>query len=72
MCKQVAETFSLNLDASTQKDLNDIARLETCVTVVNPAQLMANFKSLETLRQRSSDVAAEDDRTMPNLLLDRD
>ena len=71
MCKQVAETFSLELDESTQKDLSEIARLDTCVTVVDAAQLMANFESLEMLRQRDPDVAAEDDRSVPDLLLDQ-
>ena len=67
----MAETFSLDLDDDTQKDLSDIARLDTCVTVVDAAQLMANFESLEMLHQRSSDVAAEDDRAVPNLLLEQ-
>ena len=71
MCLQVAETFSLELDDSTQKDLSDIARLDTCVTVVDAAQLMANFGSLEMLHQRSADVAAEDDRAVPDLLLEQ-
>ena len=68
---QVAETFTLDLDDSTQKDLSDIARLDTCVTVVDAAQLMANFDSLEMLHQRSADVAAEDDRAVADLLLEQ-
>ena len=71
MCIQVAETFSLDLDDSTQKDLSEIARLDTCVTVVDAAQLMSNFESLEMLHQRNPDVAAEDDRSVPDLLLDQ-
>ena len=68
---QVAGTFSLDLDDDTQKDLSDIARLDTCVTVVDAAQLKANFELLEMLRQRSSDAAAEDDRAVPNLVLEQ-
>ncbi|CAL5220091.1 g2042 [Coccomyxa viridis] len=69
--QQVAETFTLDLDDSTQQDLSDIARLDTCVTAVNAAQLMANFDSLEMLHQRSADVAAEDDRAVADLLLEQ-
>ena len=33
----------MDIDDSTQKDLSEIARLDTCVSVVDAAQLMANF-----------------------------
>ena len=69
--QQVAETFTLDLEDGSQAELKDIARLDTCVTVVDAAQLMANFKSLETLRQRDASVGDEDDRNVADLMLDQ-
>lgn len=69
--QQVAETFTLDLEDGSQAELKDIARLDTCVTVVDAAQLMANFRSLETLRQRDARVGDEDDRNVADLMLDQ-
>ncbi|BDA42376.1 probable metal chaperone YciC at N-terminal half [Coccomyxa sp. Obi] len=68
---QVAETFTLDLEDGSQAELKDIARLDTCVTVVDAAQLMTNFRSLETLRQRDASVGDEDDRNVADLMLDQ-
>jgi hypothetical protein len=67
----VAETFTLDLEDGSQAELKDIARLDTCVTVVDAAQLMANFRSLQTLKERDSTVADEDDRNVADLMLDQ-
>ncbi len=67
----MAETFTLDLEDGSQAELKDIARLDTCVTVVDAAQLMANFRSLETLRQRDASVGDEDDRNVADLMLDQ-
>lgn len=67
----MAETFTLDLGDGSQAELKDIARLDTCVTVVDAAQLMANFCSLETLRQRDVSVGDEDDRNVADLMLDQ-
>jgi len=69
--RQVAETFTLELEDGSQAELKDIARLDTCVTVVDAAQLMANFCSLDTLRQRDASVGDEDDRNVADLMLDQ-
>jgi hypothetical protein len=68
---QVAETFTLDLEDGSLAELKDVARLDTCVTVVDAAQLMANFASLETLRQRDPGVDDEDDRNVADLMLDQ-
>ncbi|CAL8467382.1 g6919 [Coccomyxa elongata] len=68
---QVAETFTLDVDDGTQTELKDIAELDTCVTVVDAGQLMANFASLETLKERDNTVEDEDDRNVADLMLDQ-
>ncbi|EIE18308.1 cobalamin synthesis protein P47K, partial [Coccomyxa subellipsoidea C-169] len=68
---QVAETFTLDVDDGSQAELKDMATLDTCVTVVDAAQLMANFESLQTLKQRDPDIADEDDRNVADLMLDQ-
>lgn len=49
--RQVAETFTLGIEDGSAAELKDVARLDTCVTVVDAANLMANFASLQSLRQ---------------------
>lgn len=44
---QVAETFTF---AEGESLLSDVARLDTCVTVVDAASLMENFSSLDLLK----------------------
>lgn len=68
---QVAETFTLEVEDGTAMELKDVARLDTCVTVVDAAALMANFGSLLSLRQVEAGVADEDDRNVADLLLDQ-
>lgn len=71
MHDQVAETFTLDVDDGSQAELKDMATLDTCVTVVDAAQLMANFESLQTLKQRDPGIADEDDRNVADLMLDQ-
>lgn len=69
--RQVAETFTLEVEDGSLAELKDIARLDTCVTVVDASRLMANFQSLETLKQRDPGVDDEDDRNVADLMLDQ-
>jgi G3E family GTPase len=61
----------MDVDDGTQAELRDVARLDTCVTVVDAAQLMANFGSLEKLGDRDPHTADEDDRNVADLMLDQ-
>ncbi|PRW34073.1 cobalamin synthesis P47K [Chlorella sorokiniana] len=67
---QVAETFALAAGEGGPA-LADVATLDTCVTVVDAANLMANFASLETLRDRGEAADEEDERGVAELLLDQ-
>lgn len=72
---QVAETFTLPVDAA--RTLQALARLDTCVTVVDAASFIDNLHEVETLRERSAaqggkeHVDAEDDRGVAELLIDQ-
>ncbi|KAL4436621.1 hypothetical protein ABPG75_003760 [Micractinium tetrahymenae] len=67
---QVAETFAMAAGEGGPP-LSEVARLDTCVTVVDAANLMANFASLESLRDRGEQASEEDDRNVAELLLDQ-
>ena len=70
--QQVAETFTLELqDEHGSVSLSEIARLDTCVTVVDAAQLLPNAASVESLAQRGEAATEEDDRNVADLLLDQ-
>ncbi|KAK9845165.1 hypothetical protein WJX84_005374 [Apatococcus fuscideae] len=49
---QVAETFEMQMDDDAAS-LKDIARLDTCVTVVDAASFMQHLQSVETLQEGS-------------------
>ncbi len=65
----VAETFTF--EDETGARLNDKARLDTMVTVVDLAQFDANLNSLQTLADAGTGLDATDERTIANLLLDQ-
>jgi G3E family GTPase len=70
---QVAETFTMELDDEEHGvvELSKIARLDTCVTVVDAAELLSNAASVESLAQRGEAATEEDDRNVADLLLDQ-
>jgi len=65
----IAATFDFR-DADG-KCLGDVARLDTMVTVVDAAQLLANFSSQDFLRDRGQAVAPDDTRALGALLADQ-
>ena len=68
---QVAETFTFSLADGAEVDLSDLARLDTCVTVVDAANFRHNWTSPETVCDRFNDVADEDERNVVDLMTDQ-
>jgi G3E family GTPase len=66
----VAETFTFPLD-ETGRSLSDVAQLDTMVTVVDAANLIHEFDSLDTLADRELAVDEDDERTIIDLLVDQ-
>ena len=65
----VAETFFFRNEAGFS--LEDIARLDTMVTVVDAANFEHDFGSPDLLRDRGQEVGPEDERTIIDLLVDQ-
>lgn len=65
----VAETFTFAAEDGTV--LNDLARLDTMVTVVDAAQFMALYQSTDTLAGRGVGLSVSDERTLVHLLTDQ-
>ena len=65
----VAETFFFRDEQGFS--LEEIAHLDTMVTVVDAANFEHDFDSSEKLRDRGQEVAAEDERTIVDLLVDQ-
>ncbi len=70
---QVAETFTMdvNLGNDSLQPLHELATLDTCVTVVDAANLLSNAESVESLMDRGDAAHEEDDRNVADLLLDQ-
>ncbi|PSC76814.1 cobalamin synthesis isoform B [Micractinium conductrix] len=68
--QQVAETFELP-PSEGAAPLKKLARLDTCVTVVDAAALQANMASIETVADREGADAAGGERNIADLLLDQ-
>ena len=67
---QVAETFTFELADGSEQDLSQLARLDTCVTVVDVANFRLNWNSPETLTQRFK-ATEEDERNVIDLMTDQ-
>eukprot|EP00753_Platysulcus_tardus_P004492 PLAT12542.10.p1 GENE.PLAT12542.10~~PLAT12542.10.p1 ORF type:complete len:562 (-),score=274.86 PLAT12542.10:1634-3295(-) len=74
---QVAETFTFGIataeDASEEDvvPLQDLARLDTCVTVVDAFNWNKDLNSPELLSHRYDDVTPEDERSVVDLMMDQ-
>ncbi|KAL4425217.1 hypothetical protein ABPG75_009233 [Micractinium tetrahymenae] len=68
--QQVAETFELPPSEGAEP-LKKLARLDTCVTVVDAANLLLNMASIETVADREGPEAAGGERNIADLLLDQ-
>lgn len=77
---QVAETFAIDqetLEGDTQNELlnleslKGLARLDTCVTVVDASSLLDVFDEAKFLAQKFEGADMEDDRTVTDLLCDQ-
>ena len=65
----VAETFTFTDEQG--RSLNDIARLDTMVTVVDARNFLDDYYSAESLEDREMAVSKEDGRSLVNLLVDQ-
>ncbi|MCG2842052.1 zinc metallochaperone GTPase ZigA [Sandaracinobacter sp. RS1-74] len=65
----VAATFSFRDEAGVS--LDDVARLDTMVTVVDALNLMADYTSEDFLADRGESLGEEDDRQLVSLLVEQ-
>lgn len=65
----VAETFTFEDEKG--HSLNDIARLDTMVTVVDARNFLADYHSRDELNDRGQGLSEEDGRTIVHLLTDQ-
>jgi G3E family GTPase len=65
----VAATFTFETD--TGVSLSDVARLDTMVTVVDAHRFLHDLGSLDDLKARQLALGEEDERTIPDLLIDQ-
>ena len=65
----VAATFDFEDEDGMR--LNDVARIDTMVTVVDAAKLLADFGSEASLLDRGETAGEDDDRQLANLLTDQ-
>ncbi|MCG8490965.1 MAG: zinc metallochaperone GTPase ZigA [Sneathiellales bacterium] len=65
----VAATFDFRDEDGMS--LNDVARLDTMVTVVDSVNLLQDYSSTDLLKDRGESLGEEDDRTLVDLLVDQ-
>jgi G3E family GTPase len=65
----VAATFEFRDE--DDNSLSDVAQLDTMVTVVDAANLLANYSSHDFLRDRGETAGPEDQRTLVDLLVEQ-
>jgi G3E family GTPase len=65
----VAETFTFADEEGNS--LSDVARLDTLVTVVDAQRFLEDWQSEDDLRARKMALGEDDERTVPDLLVDQ-
>lgn len=65
----VAATFDFRDE--DEKSLSDVAALDTMVTVVDAANLLTDYSSVDFLKDRGESLGEEDKRTLVDLLVDQ-
>ncbi len=65
----IAATFSFHDEGG--HSLSDIADIDTMATVVDAANLIANYSSVDLLRDRGETAGDEDTRTLVDLIVDQ-
>ncbi|WMC10720.1 zinc metallochaperone GTPase ZigA [Oceanimonas pelagia] len=65
----VAETFTF--EGEDGQRLNDIARLDTLVTVVDAVNFLADFQAAEALAERGESLGEDDERSVTDLLIEQ-
>ena len=65
----VAQTFTFTDENG--RTLNDIARLDTCVTVVDACRFLEDARAIETLQERGLAAGEEDERGVADLIVDQ-
>ncbi|MFI7981035.1 zinc metallochaperone GTPase ZigA [Acinetobacter baumannii] len=65
----VAETFTFKDEDGNS--LNEFARLDTMVTVVDAFNFLKDYSSVDSLQQRGESLGEQDERTVVDLLIDQ-
>ncbi|MFA3202180.1 zinc metallochaperone GTPase ZigA [Acinetobacter baumannii] len=65
----VAETFTF--EDEDGNSLNECARLDTMVTVVDAFNFLKDYSSVDSLQQRGESLGEQDERTVVDLLIDQ-
>ncbi|GAA3544875.1 zinc metallochaperone GTPase ZigA [Zobellella aerophila] len=65
----VAETFTFADEDGTS--LNDLARLDTLVTVVDAVNFLADFNQARTLQEQGESLGEDDERSVTDLLIEQ-
>ena len=65
----VAATFDFRDEYD--ESLSDVAKLDTMVTVVDAANILADYSSIDFLKQRGESLGDDDERTLVDLLVEQ-
>jgi len=68
---QVAETFTFTLDEKSDEILSKIAKLDTCVTVIDASNFFSFFNTPESVTDKYKDADEKDQRTITELMIDQ-